>query len=150
MVVLVYLLYLIDQLSTASVKCLHSPALSYLLTLCTTPIFFVHHSLTQGKNANPTPLGWKGHLGFIYSDLSVALSKESGGTQLAPPDPIFYTQAVKNNPSIQCLATKEIFKLAEYFPCGSRGPAHLPIHLLNQGLLKARGARSIYPLVSGN
>ena len=63
-------------------------------------VFVRHSRLTQGKNANPTPLGWKGHLGFMYSDLSVALSKESGGTQLAPPDPIFYTQAVKNNPSI--------------------------------------------------
>ena len=31
----------------------------------------------------------------IYGDLSVARSKESGGTQLAPPDPIFFTQAVK-------------------------------------------------------
>ena len=36
----------------------------------------------------------------IYSDLSVTLSKESEGTQLAPLDPIFFTQAVKNNPYI--------------------------------------------------
>ena len=94
------------------------------------------------------------HLGRLLTKLGLLLKlcpiKGIWREQLAPPDPIFYTQAVKNNPSIQCLATKDFFKLAEYFPCGSRGPAHLPIHLLNQGLLKARGARSIYPLVSGN
>ena len=85
-----------------------------------------------------------------YSDLSVALWKESGGgTQLAPPDPIFFTQAFKNNPYILCLAMKD-FSVAEYFPCSSQGPAHLPIYLLNQGLLKAWGARRIYPLMSGN
>ena len=77
-----------------------------------------HSRLTQGKMPAQLRLGGK-VTWDLYSDLSVALSKESGGTQLAPPDPIFYTQAVKNNPSIQCLATKDIFKLAEYFPCGS-------------------------------
>ena len=42
----------------------------------------------------PNPAWVERSLG-IYSDLSVALSKESGGTQLVPPDPIFFTQAVK-------------------------------------------------------
>ena len=44
-------------------------------------------------------------LGLFFSNYG--LSKESGGTQLSPPHPIFFTQAVKNNTYIQCLAMKD-------------------------------------------
>ena len=55
-------------------------------------------------------------LGGLVTKLGLLfLAKEFGKTQLAPPDPIFFTQAVKNNPHIQCLAMKDFSNLQNIF-----------------------------------
>ena len=64
-------------------------------------------------------------LGLVFSNYG--LSKESGRTQLAPPDPIFFTQADKNNTYIQCLAmkdfqTRRILSMWQSRPCTSTNP----------------------------
>ena len=101
----------------------------------------------QWANASPIPLGWKGHLGDLHSDFSVVLLKESEGTQLAPPDPIFFTQAVKNNPYIQCSTMKDFSNLQNTFHVAVK-----TLHIYCNPPYQSRNVEGmrIYPLVSGN
>ena len=79
-------------------------SVSYLLILCAMSVsWYATKGQCQFNSA------WVERSLGIYSDLSVALSKESGGTQLAPPDPIFFTQAVKNNPYVHPMFGHERF-----------------------------------------
>ena len=52
-----------------------------------------HSGSTHGER-QPNPAWVEKSLG-IYSDFLVALSKKSGGTQLAPQNPIFFTKLLK-------------------------------------------------------